>query len=59
MSVVNKTMEPTKISFNQDSPIYNIRILRIYIDYIEKNYPDVNIDKILNRFQCYQQSLSP
>jgi PAS domain S-box-containing protein len=41
-------MEHKKHSFNQDSPIYNIRLLRIYIDYIERNYPIVNIDKILN-----------
>ncbi|MDH3358152.1 MAG: hypothetical protein OEM06_11860, partial [Desulfobacteraceae bacterium] len=41
-------MEQKKHSFNQDSPIYNIRLLRIYIDYIESNYPNVNIDKILN-----------
>ena len=41
-------MESPKTTFNQESPIYNIRILRIYIDYIERNYSDVNIDKILN-----------
>ena len=43
-----RIMEQKKHSFNQDSPIYNIRLLRIYIDYIESNYPNVNIDKILN-----------
>ena len=36
-----------KHTFNPDSPIYNIRLLRIYIDFIERNYPNVNIDKIL------------
>jgi PAS domain S-box-containing protein len=40
-------MDQKKHSFNSDSPIYNIRLLRIYIDYIERNYPNVNIDKIL------------
>ena len=40
-------MEQKKPVYNQNSPIYNIRILRIYIDFIEKNYPFVNIDEIL------------
>jgi PAS domain S-box-containing protein len=40
-------MAQKKHSFNPESPIYNIRLLRIYIDYIERNYPNVNIEKIL------------
>ena len=44
-------MDQKKHSFNHDSPIYNIRLLRIYIDYIERNYPNVNIDKILEFYR--------
>ena len=32
---------------NEDAPLYNIRILKSYIDYVQKEYPNVDIDKIL------------
>jgi PAS domain S-box-containing protein len=33
---------------NNDSPgLYNIRIIRTYIEYLNKNYPDVNINEVL------------
>ena len=33
--------------FNYDIPLYNIRILRSYVDYVRNNYPNININKIL------------
>lgn len=40
-------MDTTNYSFNDKSPIYNIRIIRIYIDYLVRNHPNINIDKLL------------
>jgi hypothetical protein len=34
-------------TYNNKTPLYNIRLLRSYIDYVYVNYPDVDIDKIL------------
>ncbi len=31
-----------------DEPLYNTRILRIYLEYIEKYFPEIDIDSILN-----------
>ena len=33
--------------FNNNIPLYNIRIFRSYIDYVKDNYPYVSIEKIL------------
>jgi PAS domain S-box-containing protein len=35
-------------SMNKDVPLYNIRILKTYLDYVQKKYPNINIDKILD-----------
>ena len=32
---------------SNDNPLYNIRILRSYIDYVKSNYPNIDIDKVL------------
>ena len=34
-------------TFNDKTPLYNIRLLRSYIDYVCVNYPNVDIDKTL------------
>ena len=34
--------------YNTDPPLYNIRILKSYIDYIQFNYPNIDIDKLLD-----------
>ena len=41
-------MNITKKIYNEDKPLYNIRIMRSYVDFIEKHYPHTDIDKILN-----------
>ena len=41
------TINKVKEKFNYDIPLYNIRILRSYIDYVRNNYPNINIDEIL------------
>ena len=37
----------TKEVFSDKIPLYNIRILRSYIDYVQNNYPNVDIRKVL------------
>jgi hypothetical protein len=32
----------------EETPLYNIRIIRSYIDHLHKNYPQVSIDKLLD-----------
>jgi len=32
----------------QDSPIYNSRIIKIYLEYLKKIYPDIDIDELLS-----------
>ena len=38
----------TQFGINEDDPLYNIRIVRTHIDYINKNYPFINKDDLLN-----------
>jgi PAS domain S-box-containing protein len=33
---------------NEDTPLYNIRIIRNHIDFIRNNFPEINPDKLLN-----------
>ena len=40
-------MRKKKEMFSDKIPLYNIRILRSYIDYVQNNYPYVDISKIL------------
>jgi PAS domain S-box-containing protein len=40
-------LEKLNKKFNDDVPLYNIRILKSYIDFVGVNYPKINIDKIL------------
>ena len=37
-----------QFKINKDAPLYNIRILKSYLNYIQNNYPIVDIDKILD-----------
>ena len=32
----------------QDSPVYNSRIIKIYLEYLRKVYPDIDIDEVLS-----------
>lgn len=32
----------------EDTPLYNSRILKTYVDYLRKYYPDVSINELLN-----------
>jgi len=48
----------TKESYSEDAPLYNIRIFRSYIDYVKKNYPDVDIDKILRYAEVTRPQLN-
>ncbi len=41
-------MNITKKTYNEDTPLYNVRIMRSYVDFIERYYPHIDIDKILN-----------
>ena len=41
-------MSPPDKLYNKDTPLYNIRIIRSYIDFIERHYPHIDVDKILN-----------
>ena len=34
--------------YNEDAPLYNIRIVRTHIDYVNKVYPSISIDDLLN-----------
>lgn len=43
----NNMTKAVNLSY-QDRPLYNIRILRSYINYVQNNYPNINIDKILD-----------
>lgn len=38
----------TQFGINEDDPLYNIRIVRTHIDYINKVYPLINKDDLLN-----------
>ena len=40
-------MNTSKEIFYDETPLYNIRILRSYIKYVQNNYPEVDIDRIL------------
>ncbi|MFC1837927.1 4-vinyl reductase, partial [Thermodesulfobacteriota bacterium] len=41
-------MNQMEIDKYSDSPLYNIRILKSYIYFLQKKYPEIDIDKILN-----------
>ena len=41
-TIINENEE-----FNEKRPLYNIRLLRSYIDYVSYNYPNIDIKKIL------------
>ncbi len=41
------TRRKEKETCTDETPLYNIRILKSYIDYIRNNYPKIEIDKIL------------
>ncbi len=41
-------MKNTDTSYQEDKPLYNIRIIRSYVDHLKKNYPHVNVDKLLD-----------
>ena len=34
---------------SEHEPLYNSRVTRIYIQYLKKNYPDIDVDTILDR----------
>ena len=40
-------MNISEQTFNDEMPLYNIRILRSYIEYVQNNYPEVDIDRVL------------
>ena len=40
-------MNTSEKIFYDEMPLYNIRILRSYIKYVQNNYPEVDIDRIL------------
>jgi len=42
-----KDFKRKKDKISNDTPLYNIRILRSYIDYVQANYQYVDIDKVL------------
>jgi len=42
------TIGKTNKTFNAETPLYNIRILKSYIDFVCVNYPNIDINKILN-----------
>ncbi|MGB5749292.1 MAG: ATP-binding protein [Desulfobacterales bacterium] len=33
---------------SKSEPLYNSRVTKIYINYLKKNYPDINVDLVLN-----------
>jgi hypothetical protein len=33
---------------NEQQPLYNSRVAKIYMRYLEENYPDMPLDPILN-----------
>ena len=33
---------------NDKAPLYNSRLMKIYVEYIIKNYPDVSIEEVLD-----------
>ena len=35
-------------NINQETPLYNIRIVKNHIDYVSKVYPEIDVDEILN-----------
>ena len=41
-------MKTLDTQYNEDTPLYNIRIMRSYVDYIERHYPHIDIDKLFN-----------
>ena len=41
-------MNQININNYDDPPLYNIRILKTHIDYVQKNYSNIDIDKILD-----------
>ena len=47
MISLDHMMSMSEKTFSDDVPLYNIRILRSYIDYVQNNYHNVDIDKIL------------
>ncbi|MBW2467242.1 MAG: PAS domain S-box protein [Deltaproteobacteria bacterium] len=38
----------TESNLTEESPLYNIRIVKSHIDYVRKVYPEIDIDEILN-----------
>ena len=38
----------TQFGIDEDVPLYNIRIIRTHIDYVNKVYPSISIDDLLN-----------
>ena len=40
-------MNTSEEIFDDEMPLYNIRILRSYIKYVQNNYPEMDIDRIL------------
>ena len=41
-------MNQIKTDIHDDQPLYNIRILKTHIDYLQKNYSNIDIDNILD-----------
>ena len=41
-------MSLNKTDISIDCPLYNIRIIRTHVDYVKKNFPEVNIDSLLD-----------
>ena len=33
---------------NESAPLYNSRVTKIYIQYLQKFYPEINVDSVLN-----------
>ena len=39
--------QPADETMDSDTPIYNSRITKVYVEHLNRKYPDANIDKIL------------
>jgi len=48
MKTSYSSMKNTDTSYQEETPLYSIRIIRSYIDHLHKNYPQINIDKLLD-----------
>jgi PAS domain S-box-containing protein len=42
------TPSSENLNMNESAPLYNSRVTKIYIQYLQKFYPDINVDSVLN-----------